>query len=210
MEIISCGFVLFLTTALLGKLPVQILANSEGDALYAFKSALDDPENALASWDTSLVNPCTWVYITCNIDNSVVRIDLGNKRLSGPLSPKISKLQNLQYLELFKNQFNGSIPRSWGGLKKLVSLDLYINSLSGAIPNTLGQLSGLVFLRLNNNRLSGRIPDSLTSISSLDVLDVSYNKLSGPVHTNGSFSKFTSESFRGNPRLCGNVVGKPC
>lgn len=45
-----------------------------GDVLYAWKTNLVDPDNVLNSWNASLLNPCTWFRVTCNIDNSVVRV----------------------------------------------------------------------------------------------------------------------------------------
>lgn len=48
--------------------------NSEGDALYALRRSLTDPDNVLQSWDPNLVSPCTWFHITCNQDNHVTRV----------------------------------------------------------------------------------------------------------------------------------------
>lgn len=48
--------------------------NTEGDALYALRRSLSDPDNVLESWDLNLVNPCTWFHITCNQDNRVTRV----------------------------------------------------------------------------------------------------------------------------------------
>lgn len=45
-----------------------------GDILYAQRRAWNDPDNVLQSWDPTLVNPCTWFHVTCNLDNSVVRV----------------------------------------------------------------------------------------------------------------------------------------
>ncbi|KAJ0092488.1 hypothetical protein Patl1_26197 [Pistacia atlantica] len=47
--------------------------------------SLSDPDNVLQSWDPTLVNPCTWFHITCNQDNRVTRVDLGNSNRSGHL-----------------------------------------------------------------------------------------------------------------------------
>ncbi|KAJ4715571.1 Receptor-like kinase [Melia azedarach] len=187
-----------------------ISANQEGDALHTLRSNLEDPYNVLQSWDRTLVNPCTWFHVTCNNENSVIRVDLGNAALSGELVPDLGQLKNLQYLELYSNNISGQIPSALGNLTNLVSLDLYLNSFTGPIPDSLGKLTKLRFLRLNNNSFSGPIPMSLTNITALQVLDLSNNRLAGPVPDTGSFSLFTPISFANNLDLCGPVTGKPC
>ncbi|KAH9741899.1 Leucine-rich repeat protein 1 [Citrus sinensis] len=164
-----------------------VSGNSEGDALYALRRSLSDPDNVLQSWDPTLVNPCTWFHITCNQDNRVTRLDLGNSNLSGRLVPELGKLEHLQYLELYKNNIQGTIPVELGNLKSLISLDLYNNNISGKIPPSLAKLKSLVFLRLNDNRLTGQIPRELVGISSLKVVDVSSNDLCGTIPTSGPF-----------------------
>ncbi|KAL0375974.1 UNVERIFIED_CONTAM: BRASSINOSTEROID INSENSITIVE 1-associated receptor kinase [Sesamum calycinum] len=188
----------FLCLILLSARLSPVSANAEGDALNALKSNLADPNNVLQSWDPTLVNPCTWFHVTCNSDNSVTRVDLGNANLSGQLVPQLGQLQNLQYLELYSNNISGRIPNELGNLTNLVSLDLYLNILSGPIPDTLGKLQKLRFLRLNNNTLTGQIPMSLTTINTLQVLDLSTNQLTGPIPVNGSFQLFTPISFANN------------
>lgn len=181
----------------------QARGNSEGDALYAFRRSLSDPDNVLQSWDQNLVTPCTWFHITCNQDNHVTRVDLGNSNLSGHLVPELGKLEHLQYLELYKNNIQGTIPSELGNLKNLISLDLYENNVTGKIPASLGKLKNLVFLRLNNNRLTGPIPRSLSKMSSLKVVDVSNNNLCGTVPTTGPFEHIPLNNFENNPRLEG-------
>ncbi|KAJ3679632.1 hypothetical protein LUZ60_017643 [Juncus effusus] len=176
----------------------RAVANTEGDALYALKSSLKDPGSVLQSWDNTLVNPCTWFHVTCDSNNFVIRVDLGNAQLSGTLVPQLGGLKNLQYLELYSNNISGSIPSELGNLTNLVSLDLYLNNFTGVIPDSLGNLLKLRFLRLNNNTISGSIPLSLTGITTLQVLDLSSNNLSGTVPSNGSFSLFTPISFQNN------------
>lgn len=178
-------------------------ANSEGDALYAFRKALSDPEGVLQSWDPTLVNPCTWFHITCNQDNRVTRVDLGNSNLSGHLVSDLGKLEHLQYLELYRNKIQGTIPTELANLKSLISLDLYNNNISGIIPPSLGKLKSLVFLRLNDNRLSGPIPRELSGLSNLKVVDVSNNDLCGTIPTTGPFEHIPLSNFENNPRLEG-------
>ncbi|XP_073277962.1 BRASSINOSTEROID INSENSITIVE 1-associated receptor kinase 1-like isoform X1 [Primulina huaijiensis] len=193
---VSCSF--FLSSILVLVQFSRVSANAEGDALNALKSNLADPNNVLQSWDPTLVNPCTWFHVTCNNDNSVTRVDLGNANLSGTLSPQLGLLPNLQYLELYSNIITGRIPSELGNLTSLVSLDLYLNSLIGPIPDTLGKLQKLRFLRLNNNSLTGEIPRSLTTIMTLQVLDLSNNQLTGRIPVDGSFQLFTPISFANN------------
>ncbi|KAF2302599.1 hypothetical protein GH714_038998 [Hevea brasiliensis] len=188
----------FLRLILLFHIVFRVAGNAEGDALNALKTSLADPNNVLQSWDPTLVNPCTWFHVTCNSENSVTRVDLGNANLSGLLVPQLGQLSNLQYLELYSNKISGKLPEELGNLTSLVSLDLYLNNLNGPIPVTLGKLQRLRFLRLNNNTLSGTIPMNLTTIGTLQVLDLSNNRLTGDIPVNGSFSLFTPISFNNN------------
>lgn len=184
---------------------ICVSSNSEGDALHAFRRSLLDPDNVLQSWDPTLVNPCTWFHVTCDRNNRVIRVDLGNSNLSGRLVPELGMLEHLQYLELYKNNITGNILEELGNLKNLISLDLYSNNLNGEIPQSLGNLKSLVFLRLNNNRLTGQIPRELTSLPNLKVLDISSNDLCGtiPIPTFGAFPRFPLNNFENNPRLKG-------
>ncbi|GAY63481.1 hypothetical protein CUMW_225970 [Citrus unshiu] len=172
-------------TIVLVALPM-ISANAEVDALYIFKSKLQDPTNSLQSWDNLPGNLCTWFHVTCNPEGSVTRVDLGNAALSGELAPELGQLKNLELLELYGNNLSGHIPSALGNLIKLKSLDLYSNLFNGTIPDTLANLKQLKYLDLSNNRLSGPVPD------------------------NGSFSQFTPISFENNLNLCGPNTKKPC
>ncbi|KAL6988594.1 Leucine-rich repeat protein 1 [Sarracenia purpurea var. burkii] len=188
---------------LIGTVPLMASGNSEGDALYALRHSLADPDNVLQSWDPNLVNPCTWFHITCNQNNHVTRVDLGNSNLFGHLVPELGKLEHLQYLELYKNNIQGTIPVELGNLKSLISLDLYNNNISGTIPSSLRKLKSLVFLRLNDNQLTGQIPRELIGLSSLKVVDVSNNNLCGTIPTTGPFEHIPLNNFENNPRLEG-------
>eukprot|EP00262_Sarcandra_glabra_P010968 TRINITY_DN26675_c0_g1_i1.p1 TRINITY_DN26675_c0_g1~~TRINITY_DN26675_c0_g1_i1.p1 ORF type:complete len:213 (-),score=24.09 TRINITY_DN26675_c0_g1_i1:350-988(-) len=177
--------------------------NSEGNALHALRSRLSDPTNVLQSWDPTLVNPCTWFHITCDANNHVIRLDLGNSNVSGRLGPELGELKHLQYLELYRNKIEGKIPKDLGNLKNLISMDLYDNKFEGKIPKSLAKLKSLRFLRLNNNKLTGSIPRELTALANLKVFDVSNNDLCGTIPTGGPFPTFPPQSFDNNPRLNG-------
>ncbi|XP_057530288.1 leucine-rich repeat protein 2-like [Amaranthus tricolor] len=213
MVISHAKLLIFITTILSISLTFfSVYANLEGDALFALRKAVNDPENVLQSWDPTLVDPCTWFHITCDHHNRVTRLDLGNAKLSGKLVPELGKLESLQYLELYMNNFDGEIPKELGGLKSLVSLDLFHNNLTGPIPSSLSKLSNLKFLRLNDNNLTGRIPRELTKLGNLKILNVSNNNLCGAFPITGSFSKLTEERLEG-PELIGFVrysSGREC
>ncbi|XP_044491054.1 leucine-rich repeat protein 1-like [Mangifera indica] len=158
-----------------------VKCNHESDALSALRKSLVDPNGKLESWDATLVDPCTWIHVTCNQDNKVTRLDLGNFGLGGSLVPELGSLGDLEYLEMYQNNITGSIPTELGNLSNLISLDLYENELSGSIPDSLGMLKALRFMRLNNNQLTGKLPESVKTLTkgNLKILDVSNNHLSG-------------------------------
>ncbi|KAH7440795.1 hypothetical protein KP509_03G010900 [Ceratopteris richardii] len=174
--------------------------NFEVQALMVIKQHLDDPTNALGSWDANSVDPCSWYHVTCSVQTSLVtNLGLPNLRLSGTLPPEIGNLTNLQSLMLENNNISGQLPFEIGKLSKLVSLDLSNNHISGPLPQSLGQLKSLTYLRLNNNSFSGPFPAWLQNIHVLDYLDLSYNNISGQV------SRLPATTFNviGNPYLCG-------
>ncbi|KAJ3673938.1 hypothetical protein LUZ60_005930 [Juncus effusus] len=178
-------------------------SNYEGEALIAFRSRLSDPNKVLQSWNQNLVNPCTWFHVTCDSQNRVIRLDLGNSKISGPIGPELGRLQHLQYLELYRNNFEGKIPKELCNLKSLISMDMYENKLDGGIPKSLSKLKSLRFLRLNNNKLTGYIPRELATLSNLKVIDFSNNDFCGTIPVDGPFSTFPPQSFENNKRLNG-------
>ncbi|CAH8362366.1 unnamed protein product [Eruca vesicaria subsp. sativa] len=178
-------------------------ANPDGDALYALRQSLSDPDHVLESWDPNLVTPCTWFHVSCNQDQRVTRVDLGNSNLSGHIAPELGNLEQLQFLELYKNNIQGTIPSELGNLKNLISFDLYNNNLTGNIPTSLVKLTSLVFFRVNDNRLTGSVPTELRKIPSIKVFDVRNNDLCGPIPTEGPFEYIPLENFENNPRLEG-------
>ncbi|KAL0422548.1 UNVERIFIED_CONTAM: Leucine-rich repeat protein 2 [Sesamum latifolium] len=194
---------------LLLSLSSSLSTNSEGNALHALRTRLSDPTNVLQSWDPTLVNPCTWFHVTCDSNNRVVRLDLGNSNISGTLGPELGELKYLQYLELYRNNIGGKIPKELGNLEKLVSMDLYGNKFRGKIPKSFANLKSLRFLRLNNNELTGSIPRELTTLPNLKVFDVSNNDLCGTIPVDGPFGIFPMDSFTNNrlngPELKGLV-----
>lgn len=136
-------------------------------------------------------------------------LDLSDNGISGPIPSPLGDLEHLLKLNLSKNHIDGSIPAEFGNLRSIVDIDLSNNHLSGTIPQELGQLQNLFSLWLEHNNLSGDVM-SLMNCLSLAALNVSYNNLVGEIPTSNNFSRFSPDSFIGNPNLCGYWQDSAC
>ncbi|KAJ3699158.1 hypothetical protein LUZ61_002863 [Rhynchospora tenuis] len=134
--------------------------------------------------------------------NNLDTLDLSSNKIVGPIPSSIGGLEHLLKLNLSNNLLVGYIPGEFGNLRSIMEIDLSSNHLSGLIPQELGLLQNLNMLKLESNNLSGDIA-SLTNCFSLSVLNVSHNNLAGVVPTENNFTRFTPDSFLGNPGLCG-------
>lgn len=180
--------------------------NYEVQALMQVKACLVDPENETSGWDIGYTDPCIWHHVTCNPQLSVIKLELGNLRLSGTLSPSIGNLSNLQTLSLEDNNMTGTIPAEFHELFNLKTLDLSNNQFDGEIPSSIGQLKNLQMLLLSKNRFSGPFPAALVLIGGLKSVDLSFNNLSGQV----PYFSATVFSVEGNDLLCGYGTGREC
>ena len=99
---------------------------------------------------------------------------------TGEIPYELGYLQNLEYLAMQENFFNGTIPPTIFNLSKLNTIALVKNQLSGTLPADLGVgLPNLVQLMLGRNKLTGTIPESITNSSMLTLFDVGDNSFSG-------------------------------
>ncbi|KAL0299419.1 UNVERIFIED_CONTAM: LRR receptor-like serine/threonine-protein kinase ERL2 [Sesamum radiatum] len=137
-------------------------------------------------------------------------LDLSSNNFSGSVPASVGDLEHLLTLNVSYNYLDGSIPAEFGNLRSIQTMDMSFNRLSGGIPEELGQLQNLASLILNNNDLSGRIPEQLSNCLSLDKLNISYNNFTGLVPVCRNFSRFSPDSFIGNPLLCGHWLGSIC
>lgn len=144
----------------------------------------------------SLCSPHTLTVLSLN-HNSVV----------GVLPEDISNCTRLTHLFLLGNNFSGSLPTTLPRLSSLKRLVISDNAFSGEVPVEMTTISGLLTFLADNNRLTGEIPSF--NFSKLAEFNVSYNNFSGPI-PDTSGSNFSSSSFLGNTRLCGEVISKPC
>ncbi|XP_051142492.1 LRR receptor-like serine/threonine-protein kinase ERL1 isoform X2 [Andrographis paniculata] len=137
-------------------------------------------------------------------------LDLSSNDFSGSIPSSVGDLEHLLILNLSHNHFTGHIPAEFGNLRSVQTIDMSFNKLSRGIPEELGQLQNVASLILNNNDLSGRIPEQLSNCLSLEKLNVSYNNFTGLVPISRNFTRFSPDSFIGNPLICGHWLGSIC
>ncbi|KAK3423915.1 hypothetical protein EUGRSUZ_F00657, partial [Eucalyptus grandis] len=116
----------------------------------------------------------------------------------------------LTIIDLSCNSFQRNIPEVIGHLHSLVGLNLSHNHLTGSIPPILGNLTNLGWLDLSSNKFTGIIPQKLGDLASLGYLNLSKNQLTGQIPQDKQLSTFSSDSFSGNPGLCGTPLPKAC
>ncbi|XP_025981908.1 LOW QUALITY PROTEIN: receptor-like protein EIX2 [Glycine max] len=161
----------------------------EREALLQFKDALVDDYGMLSSWTTS--DCCQWQGIRCtNLTAHVLMLDLHGdfndvqqRYMRGEIHKSLMELQQLNYLNLNSNDFQGrGIPEFLGSLTNLRYLDLSFSHFGGKIPTQFGSLSHLKYLDLSWNRyMQGSIPRQLGNLSQLQHLDLSYNFFEGSI-----------------------------
>ncbi|CAL5332812.1 unnamed protein product [Camellia sinensis] len=193
LEKLLCFFSLVLfVTPFTSTIKVASASAKEANALLTWKTSLQSANNSLlTSWvlpprDNGSTNasPCNWFGVSCNLDGSVIRLNLTSSSVNGTLDNfSFSLFPNLAYIELSNNKFFGVIPPLIGSLTKLIYLDLSTNQFSGIIPLEIGLLTNLETLHLFHNQLNGSIPQEIGQLKSLIELALYTNSLSGPIPT---------------------------
>ncbi|XP_047337533.1 probable LRR receptor-like serine/threonine-protein kinase At1g06840 [Impatiens glandulifera] len=133
----------------------------------------------------------------------LLKLSLRNCSLQGPI-PDLSNISRLAYIDLSRNQFNGSIPQNLS--ENMTTIDLSENNFNGSIPASYSALPRLERLLLKNNSLSGFVGSAIwrkrNGIDRL-VVDLQNNELSG---ISGSLDLPPNVTVRldGNP-FCSNA-----
>ncbi|XP_010484520.1 PREDICTED: probable LRR receptor-like serine/threonine-protein kinase At4g37250 [Camelina sativa] len=159
-------------------------------------------------------------------------LDLSDNHISGELPASFGALLNLQALNLSGNSFFGELPKTlgWntnlteislknnhisgkipGGFKSTEYLDLSSNLIKGSLPSHFGG-NRLRYFNASYNRISGEIPSGFADeIPENATVDISFNQLTGQIPGFRVLGNQESNSFSGNPGLCGTDPAKhPC
>ncbi|KAJ9185502.1 hypothetical protein P3X46_005132 [Hevea brasiliensis] len=154
----------------------------------ALQSLKDAWKNAPPSWETG--DPCGthWEGVTCK-DSRITALGLSTMGLKGKLTGDIGGLTELMSLDLsFNPDLTGPLTPRLGDLQNLNILILAGCGFTGSIPPELGNLAELSFLALNSNNLTGNIPPSLGKLSNVYWLDLAANQLTGPIPVSTFFA----------------------
>lgn len=87
-------------------------------------------------------------------------------------------------LDIFGNQFTGTIPASIARVKGLQILHFKDNSLTGTIPSEFGDLPYLSWFDISQNYISGTIPSSFGNSQSLEDIRIVDNYIYGTIPSN--------------------------
>ncbi|GKV45697.1 hypothetical protein SLEP1_g52755 [Rubroshorea leprosula] len=170
--------------------------------------------------------PETWFS---RISTRIERLNLSKNKIKGRL-PRTLASQNLHFIDLSSNLFEGPIP-FWSTevdtlylhdnllsgpipgnidelMPELMELDISWNRLQGTIPSSLCKIKGLEILSLGSNRLSGELPNCWNQSQRINVLDVANNSISGKIPrsicflTSLQFLLLSKNNFHGKIPAC--------
>ncbi|CAH8335592.1 unnamed protein product [Eruca vesicaria subsp. sativa] len=159
-------------------------------------------------------------------------LDLSRNHISGELPAKFAAVSNLNVLNLSENALVGELPATLGWCRSLTVVSLENNFFSGEIPGgfetteyldlSSNLIRGSLPLRFGGNRLryfnasfnriSGEIPPGFADEIPVNAtVDLSFNQLTGQIPGFRVLDNQESDSFSGNPGLCGSDPAKhPC
>lgn len=110
---------------------------------------------------------------------------LSHNRFYGPV-PDLSRLTNLQALDLEDNSLGGPFPRI---STRLVTIKMKRNKFRSGIPTDLSSFYQLQQLDLSFNSFVGPFPQSLFALPSINYIDIAGNKFTGMLSENQSCSE---------------------
>lgn len=105
--------------------------------------------------------------------DKLVRVDLRDNFITGPLPSSLGKLMYLRDLNLYENQINGTIPLElfWNDdndfHRGLENITIARNFITGTLSTYIGELKQLRIFYAGYNAISGTIPSELGLLSKI-------------------------------------------
>jgi len=166
------------------------------------------PEDTTVRFLALQFNPLSGPFPASTISRleNLEHLDLTSTKFEGTMPEEIASLKKLDYLFLADTSFTpGPIPDSFKNLTALVDLSLKHSSRTGMIPSWIGNLNGLVLLDLDSNELTGGVPREIGNMTELAFLFLHRNRLVGTVPEEVGMAKRLSYVFLDHNSLSGNL-----
>lgn len=154
---------------------VQVILPANG--LSGTLPSLIDSLTALTDFDVSH-NALTGTIPDMSKMIQLNNLDLSFNSLSGSLPSSLGAIPNLSFVDFSSNTFTGTIPASFGNLQNLGSFAAANNSLT-ALPQSFFSLSNLYSLDLSHNQIADSLRNSISGWQAMSILDLSFNKFIG-------------------------------
>ncbi|XP_038686565.1 probable leucine-rich repeat receptor-like serine/threonine-protein kinase At3g14840 isoform X2 [Tripterygium wilfordii] len=170
------------------------IARTLGKTTWDFNA---DPCGQEGGWANKYQEKGSENAVTCVCNNTVCHVTsivLKAQNLQGSLPPELTRLPQLEQIDLTRNYLSGTIPKEWGSMK-LVNISLGGNPLTGSIPIEFVNISTLKSLVVEFCHLSGSLPPELGSLPAIERLFLSSNNFTGELPA--TFVELTSlKDFR--------------
>lgn len=95
--------------------------------------------------------------------SKLIFLDLDFNAITGSISTQLLSLSNLTQLDLNDNQMTGSVS-GIGVYPRLEFLQLHKNAFTGTIPDSLGQSSAMAAFTLHETGITGTMPESICNL----------------------------------------------
>lgn len=148
--------------------------NSTSPSAHCFFSGISCNEDARVV-SISITNVRLFGHIPPEISllTRLVNLTLSEDNLTNGVPVEMASLTSLRFLNLSANLLNSSFPGEiLKGMTELEVLDVYNNNFSGTLPPQVAGLSKLRHLSFGGNFFSGDLPEVFSEVENLEFLGV--------------------------------------